>query len=304
MSALTPAWMEQGQGLTPELMWSFATDAPLRTIAYSRESQETTLADEIGGVYRLDAGGRAATLTRLPQPIRELAWSDAGNAGIALLGKRQLVRLNRDLQIVWEIELPDEGLAVAVDPFGSYFAVSMTDGHSLIFNQYRRKVVEFETIRPLRFLRFLIHQPMLLASAEHGLLTCIDLNGDRMWEEKLWTNVGDLSLADDTGIIYLAGFVHGILGYDIDGDSHGSYQMSGTVKYCATSSRGERIAVYTIEEHLSWLDADGELVWVGTVPEPIVQLQVDALGQGIICAFASGRILCLHWPMLKGGGPV
>lgn len=290
-----PDWVRQGRGIGPSVRWTFGVDAPLTGLRLARETGEILAADETGGLYRIDRKGDYSAVNRLRDPIREVSWSDDGQVAVALVGDSQLHLFDRSLKERWMLDLPEECYQIAIDPYGQYIAVSLADSGNLIFDAKKRRVAGFETIRPLKHIRFLTSEATLVGAAEHGLICCHSLDGEQLWQEKLWSNVGEMTATGDGNLIYLAGFTHGVQTFDGDGDPIGSYILEGTVNRLATSYDPNRLIATTVERHLYWLDADGELLWSAETPNDVVRLTCDPFGEWVVCGFADGHLVCLDW---------
>lgn len=288
-------WLMESYGVRPKLRWSFVTDAPLLGVQLARETGEVLAADASGGLYLLNRKGRIEAVTRGFRKIRAFAWSDIGRGGAALVGESTLCRFNRHLEVVWSQEIPLDTLDVAVDPHGRHLAVSLADGSTLIFNEAHQRIGQFSTARPLSCLRFVASEPALIGTAEHGLLCCFRPSGEKLWDEKLWSNTGDIAAAGDGSIILLACFTHGVQIYDGTGRYCGSYLLEGTASHVSLSFDPGRIVAATLERHLYWLDAQGELIWATEMPDDICHVGCDPLGSGVVCGLESGRLLWLDW---------
>src|SRR5579863_2332197 len=129
MNASEQSWLHEGRGLSPEWTWSFTADSPLVGLDLARETGETVAADAAGSVYLLDRRGRILTLSRGLHSLQEIAWSDAGTTG-AVVSDATLSVLNRNLRVVWTFEFREPILAIAVDPFGRHFAISLEGGET------------------------------------------------------------------------------------------------------------------------------------------------------------------------------
>ncbi|MFG0297330.1 MAG: hypothetical protein ACF8PG_15595, partial [Maioricimonas sp. JB045] len=212
MSAPSPAheWIRQGRGLGPSIKWSHQTDGPLTSLSLARESGDVIVADASGSICRMDRGGQIAALNRFREPVHQLCWSDDGSAGAALVGDDTLYCLDRTFQSVWTVNLPDVCMAVSITPYGRHVAASLADGTTLIYDANRRRVATIETIRPLAFLAFCTTKPVLIGAAEHALVTAYSISGAEVWQEKMWSNVGDIAVTGDGSSIHLASFAHGI----------------------------------------------------------------------------------------------
>lgn len=293
-SSLAPAWVK-GKGVRPIWNWGLGTDGQLSALSYARETGDLFLADSSGGLSKIDRQGQIQSLTRTPEAPFALAWSDDGRFGAVITGEENLLRLDANLRVLQAIKLPETALGLAISPFGNHVAVSLANGKTLFYNERKRRIAQFETIRPVTFLKFCVTEPLLFASAEHGLVCCHNLSGAQVWQEKNWSNVGDLEMTGDGDLLYLASFGHGVEVYDGDGAAVGSYVLDGTVNRLAVSYEPQRLAVSTVEQNLYWLDADGELLWSTTVDDPIIDLICDPLGEWLIVGLQNRGVHRLAW---------
>lgn len=294
MTAGQPEWLREARGGRPIQRWTFTVDARLTDVRLARETGETLAADESGGLYWLDANGRVSALTRTSHELSQLALADTATAGAVIVDRRQVAWLDRRLQFVWERTLPDEILSVAVDPYGTHLLVTLAGGINVVFNADKKKVAEFESLRPLRFVQWLAKEPAFLAAADYGFFARYTLNGQLDWDERLWSTVADLSTTGDGGMVALAGLAHGIQIYDEQGTAEGSFVLDGTACLVSASYHRQRIIAATLERHLVLLDAEGAMKWLVQTPETIVRLQMSALGDAVIVGFTDGRIVQLE----------
>lgn len=289
-----PKWLK-GKGLGPKLKWRVGTDGALTALSYARESGDLFLTDESGTISRIDRHGQIAAINRVPDSIFDLVWSDDGRFGAAIAGEETLVRVDRDLKILHSVQLPEVALAIAIAPFGHHTAVSLSDGRNIFYNERKRRIAQFETIRPISFLQFCPSEPIVFGAAEHGMICCYNLAGAQIWQEKNWSNVGGLEITGDGDLVYLASFGHGIEAFDGDGASVGSYVLDGTVNSIAVSYEPQRLIAGTVEGNLIWLDADGELLWSTKIEDKIVDLICDPLGEWAIVGFENEGVYRLDW---------
>lgn len=288
-------WLRSGRGIAPQQQWSFTLDAPLTDARLARENGDILAADQSGGIYRIDRRGRVASLTRGSHPLRILAWSETGTAGAAAFDDASLCWLSPRLQFAWTLEFPDSIVALGMDPHGQHACVGLASGTNLIINADGRQVARFQSIRPLAFVQFVTTERALVGAAEYGLLGRYGFDGSSQWQEKLWTNVGDIAIAGDGRSIYVAGFMHGVQLFDGEGNSRSSWLPEGTVSRVASTFLPGRVAVATLEQHLYWLDREGEVVSAVKTPDAIARLLCGPLGDWLVCAFNSGRLVRLNY---------
>ncbi len=290
-----PDWIADGRGRTPELLWSFRTDAPIVDVVLTRESGEAIITDEIGGIYRVNSQGKLAGITRFPQKLRLFAWSDDGKFGVGVISKNVLVRFDRNFSTLWEVELSANCNALAIDPYGQFTAVGFEDSGNLILDPFHQKVGLFQTMRPVRFLHFVQDEPAVICAAEHGMLSCFDLVGKNIWDEKLWSNAGDMALSPLNHQIWMAGFLHGLQLYGYNGETQGSYLVEGSVSKIAVSGKGNLFAAYTLEKQILWMDSDSELLWQASVPFDVQSIHVDILGRSLLIVDPVGIVYAIGW---------
>lgn len=293
MNDIRPDWLRDARGSTPTQRWSYAVDAPLADLQLSRESGEILIADAAGGLYLLDRLGRLQSLMRLDETPSRVAVSDDGEAAVVVLNDRTLAWFERPLQLAWTRELPDAVLGLAMAPFGTHVAVGLANGANAIYTSSNRRHASFESVRPLRHLRFLVTEPALIAAAEYGYLARYDLRGEVVWSQTLWSTLGDIAATGDGKITYIAGYAHGIQVFNEGGDPTGSWVLEGTASLVSSTFRKDGLAAATLERHVARMGADGSLRWLASAPEDVLALRLFPLGEGLILGFRSGRVVRL-----------
>jgi outer membrane protein assembly factor BamB len=295
MTADDSDWLRHGEGQRPRPVWSFATQAPLAALEFARETGEVLAADTSGGLYLLDRHGTMLGQARGPTSIRALAWGETGGGGVALVGEEKLYWFDRRLVFQGWIEQTVPVLSIAADAHGQYVAVGLASGDNVLYDAHRKLVRRFSSSQPLGNIRFLIHEPALVAATEYGLLCCHDFTGELQWQEKLFSGIGDLAITGDGQSILLACFAHGIQRHNGHGVQEGSYQLGGTVSKVAADYSAGHIAAATQERQFHYLDGDGEVIWQAALPGEVLRVACDPQGKGVICALRSGRIHRFDW---------
>jgi len=291
--AVTPEWLMTGRGVRPTLRWAFTTDAPLTDLRLARESGDVVAADESGGLYRLDRRGKINALTRTAHSIRLVTIADTGACAAAVLNDSTLAWLDSHLKIQWTKELPDDALGLAMTAHGTHAVASLASGLNVLYDADKRKVTSFESLRPLRFVRWLTGTPGFVAAADYGFFARYSWDGDLEWNERLWSTVSDLGATGDGKTIYLAGLAHGVQTFDGQGNAQGSFVLEGTVHLVSTSYARKRIAAGTLERQLMVLDNEGDVKWAAHAPDDVLRFHLSALGDWVIIGFANGRIVRL-----------
>lgn len=293
MTAGLPDWLLNARGERPQQRWSFATDARLSDMRYARETGEVLAADESGGLYLLDRRGHIAALTRTGHSFRFVALADTGDSGAVIVDDRQIAWIDRQLQFVWKKSLADEVLGLAMDPFGTHVVVSLANGKNIIYNADKKKLLEFESLRPLRFVQWLATETGFLAAADYGFFARYAFDGELDWSERLWSTVADLSVTGDGEMIVLAGLAHGVQIFDSQGGAQGSFVLDGTANLVAASYNRRRIVASTLEKHITLLDTEGTMRWMVQPPDDVLRLQIGPMGDHVVLGFADGHIMRL-----------
>jgi hypothetical protein len=277
-----PDWLMEARGERPQLRWNFATDARLTDMKYARETGEVLAADESGGLYLLDRRGHVAALTRTGHTFRFVAFADTGTAGAVIVDDRQIAWIDRHLQFVWKKSLADDALGLAMDPFGTHVVVSLANGKNVIYNADKKKLLDFESLRPLRFLQWMTTETGFMAAADYGFFARYSLQGDLDWSERLWSTVSDLAVTGDGEMIALAGLAHGIQVFDSQGTAQGSFVLDGTASLVAASYNRRRIVAATLEKHITLVDTAGSMRWLIQPQEDVLRLQMGPLGDHVV----------------------
>lgn len=288
-------WIRNGSGLVPRVSWAFATDAELVSVTLATESSEVFAIDRAGGVYRLNRAGRIQSLTRGLRNPRSIRWAHTGDVGVVLEGRDQISLLDSSLNVAWSTGAPTEILAATIDAFGHVIAMTLQSQDTVVINADRKRVCQYSTTRPMHHLEFSVGLPRIVCGADHGLLCCHSLDGEQVWLARLYSNVGAISVTGDAKRVLVAEYSHGLQVFDARGESQASFVLDGTPATVSASHFGERAAVSTVEQQIYWLDADGTLLWATECPEEVLSLHCDPLGEWLVIALKSGRILRLDW---------
>lgn len=290
-----PDWVAYGHGTAPQLRWSFTTDAPLVAAHWVAETGDVLAADQSGGLYRLNRLGRVVSLARSFVHLTDLVWSRTGQRGVARMGTDGLCGIGADLRREWSLVMPATVESLAIAPHGTWSAVGLTNGTTLLLDADHRAAARIETAHPLRHLVFLDATARLIGAAAFGTVGGYDLDGRTLWELAMAAHVGDLCATGAGEAIYVAAHAWGVPVFDADGVGGGRFLMDGTPHRLATSYRPARLAVGTLERHLYWIDPAGTLIWATAPPDDITRLASDPTGRVLLCGLASGRLLCLEW---------
>ncbi|MBS0263131.1 MAG: hypothetical protein JSS02_14400 [Planctomycetes bacterium] len=288
-------WLRQGTGQPPQCTWTATPGGPLVDLRLARETGEVLAVDDSGRLVTLDRTGNVAEQTQGPTGIRALTWSDTGHGGIALVGEEKLYWFNRSLRLQGWLELSEPILALALEGHGQYAAVSLADCHTVLYDANQTQIRRFKTSLPLVTLEFLVNQPAVIGTADHGLICCRGFDGQPLWQQALLTNVGDLAVTGDGDQILLACYGHGIQCFDATGRQLGSYQLEGTVSRIATSFCPSHIAAVTMERQFYLITTQGQVEFQCPLPDDVCRLACDPLRRGVLIGFKRGQIVRLDW---------
>jgi len=277
----------------PLARWSQLTDAPLAGLALAREAGLILAWDDAHNIHLIDVAGRRVRTNRAPVPLNRVAISDDGS---------QIVAVSRDGDVWWLAPTLEPRLqqgkhrnliGAALSPRGELLAASLSDSHTLIFDQNGRRLVNLLTTRPLKHLNFLAGQPCLVGAAEYGLVACFDLDGEPRWQDALWSSAGHVTTSGEGYAILVACYGHGIQRYALDGTNEGAYHVGGGVARVSIDFDGRLFAAATLEGELLLLNAVGHVLWRDTLPKPVKELAIDAAGEFVVYGLETGEITLL-----------
>ena len=294
MTETSEAWLSSGRGNPPRVAWTFGTDAPIAGFSQSRETGESLVADEANGLYLLDRTGRVVSMNRGFHHLSHVAWSDNGIGAVAVDGHR-LCLVDTKLKEVWSIDFPCEILGLAMTPHGGHVAVALSNASCAVHDANANRVSRFTTPRPLHHLEFVVEKPELVVAADYGYLGRHALDGTRLWEESILSNVGGLGVDGRGDRVLVAAFNRGILLYGGSGRARATFAIEGTPCRISLSYDAKIVAAATVEGHLYWITIDGDLRWGADLPEPVAALHAAPLGNGVTVVFESGRLAKLTW---------
>jgi hypothetical protein len=293
MTAGPPDWLQAGTGTRPTQRWGFATDGRLVDLQAARETGDVAAADDAGSLYRLSRSGEVLAVTRAPHPVRRLALADAGGSAAAVLDDRIVAWLDQRMRVVWTRELSDEVVSLSMTPLGTHVLASLASGQNVLLDADKRKIASFESMRPLRYVTWLVTTPALIAAADYGFLARYSWQGEMAWNERLWSPVNDLAATADGRCIVLAGLTHGLQVCDGEGHAQGSFVLEGTAHRVALTYHSHRIATATLERQVLLLDAGGGVKWMLHAPDDVIGLRLSPRGDALVVGLSDGRIVRL-----------
>ncbi|MEM7812009.1 MAG: hypothetical protein AAF532_11070 [Planctomycetota bacterium] len=290
--------------IPPTTHWSFAAEAELAAFTLCWETDETTVLDRVGGLYRLDRDGRLLAATRLRGAATCLAASHDGSAAAIVHGGTVTV-LDAMLRVRGRLECESDVVSLAFSPFGDALTVSLASGVLrivLLDGSQPRQVVEWVAPRPKDFVAMLPGRDRIVTVAEHDGLTTYDSRGSMLWEDRLRANCGGMAASGDGGLIVLAAFTRGLLIYDASGKRQGAFLLDESPSRVAVDHAGSTIVAGTVEQTIVRLTRKGSVRWSTEVEDEVVGLAVDGLGRSVVVGTADGRLRRITWTDMGGHG--
>lgn len=283
-------------GTPPAVGWTQEMNSPLTAFAHARESGEVFCADQSGTLWKFNAAGEVVAVQKLTEAPRAIAWSDDGRQGIALLGQHYLSWINESLEVRETLQIPDATVAVAIDPYGEYIAVSVSEGSTLLFDGPRAPIQTIPSLRPLTKLQFLTLVPEIVGIADSGLIARYDIRGRQRWQINTFGSIGDCAVDSRGETLLVASYALGLQRFDEEGENEGTYQLSGTVVRVSCAHECTRIVAATQEGKLFWLTETGETLWAGKASRPISWVACEPYGTGLVCVQGNSTLCRLDWP--------
>lgn len=275
----------------PAATWTQTLQAAPRGLVLAREKGWLLAWDDARWLYLLNQAGRLEGQAQQPGAIAAACCADDGSA-LAVLSQGGAVSwLAPDLTVRWQHQLPAKPMAAALDSFGQYLAVADQAGTLHVLDRLGRVVTT--TPGPLAFhhLTFVPAAPVLLASAELGLIVCMDLAGKTTWRDSLVIHVGGLAVTSGGEQILLACFTEGLHRYSLAGRKLKPISTVEPWQRVAVSADGRHILAGGLSQRLYVLDDNGRTRRTLTVDHPPAAVALDPLGRAAYAALPDRRIV-------------
>jgi hypothetical protein len=263
-------------------------------MAVEREKGNALAWDEKNSLHLYNRTGVRQAQTRLPGCLTDACSADDGSAYAAVGDRGEVWWLAPDLTVRWERTVAQRVVAAALDPLGQYLAVSDAHGIISFFDRYGRVVSTGQSPRPLQHIAFVPSSTFLVGCADFGLVACFDLAGRCVWRDGLVADIGSLGLNGDGSIIVLACFTEGLQRYNLAGKNMGRAPRNEPCRLVALSFSGERMLVAGLSHRLELLDGKGRTLGSYQLEKPPVALCLGPLGDYVLAALPSGRILAME----------
>jgi hypothetical protein len=274
-------------------VWTTPLDESPLGLLHQREAGGLVVWGERGGLTALSRRGTVQARTRFPEPPR-VAVADDGSAVVAATAD-QLSWLAPEQQARWQRSIPSPATAVALDPFGRFLAVADGQSRLEILDRDGRRVLTAECPRPFRHLVFVPAAPALIAAADFGLLARLELpSGEWAWRASVVAHVGGLAVADSGEPVVLACYSAGLRRFSAAGKPVPTPDLPG--QSVAVTFDGRLTVVLGPDDTLTGLNPLAEVVFAGTVDEPVRAMALAALGDTAFVATVGGAVRALAVP--------
>jgi hypothetical protein len=282
-------------------LWTLKIGTRLRGLVLARERGRLLAWDDNHWLYLLTHKGERQGQWHSPGELAAVCCADDGSAYAAVGTRGDIWWLAPDLMPRWQKSLPYPAVAVALDPFGQYLAVSDSRGNLRVFDQLGRPVSQTQTPRPLHHLVFVPEAPVLLGTADIGLLAAFDLSCNCLWRDGLVATIGALAVNGSGDRIVLACYSEGLRFYNATGHKQGHLNLSEPSRIAALSFDGQLVVVAGLGEKLLVIDRGGKTVSSVKLDQPAVAVAVAPLGDWAGVALPDGRVLGLELQEASSG---
>jgi hypothetical protein len=276
-------------------VWSRDLPTGARGLALARERGWVLAWDDAGWLSLLNHAGSRQAQRHFPELLTAAA-ADDGTAYLAAGQNGQVWLLAPDLSPRWETKLVGRPTALALDSFGQYLAIGDVHGQVHIHDRTGNMISQVTLPRPLHFLVFVPTVPVLLGSADFGLVAALNLRGDQLWLDGLVANVGGLAVDAHGRQVLLACFSDGLNHYHHLGKKQERLVTSEPCRLVGQSFDGSRILTASLQNRLFLLTSQGKVVASQDMDRSIVGLALGPLGQECFVGLANGPVLCLECP--------
>jgi hypothetical protein len=274
-------------------LWSLTIGSRLRGLVLARERGRLLAWDDNHWLYLLTSKGERQAQWHAPGAVAAICCADDGSAYAAVGSRGEIWWLAPDLMPRWQKLLPYPAVAAALDPFGQYLAVSDARGSLRVLDPQGRSVSQTQTPRPLHHLAFVPEAPLLLGTADIGLLAAFDLSCNGLWRDGLVATIGALAVNGSGDRIVLACYSEGLRFYNATGHKQGHLNLSEPSRLAALSFDGQLAVVAGLGERLLLIDRNGKTLSNVALDKPAVALAVAPLGDWVAVALPDGRVLGL-----------
>lgn len=271
-------------------LWTHNTVARLAGLSLAREAGLILAWDQSQRLTIWDRTGQRKATTALVLPAVAAAISDDGKQVVAAGSGGQIWWLDADLKLQFDHDLKTSPLAVALEAFGDYVAVSDRERRTHVFNRLGKTVTTFETPRALHHLSFVPSRARVLGAADYGYVGCFDAQGRCLWRDAPPTHVGSLCCDGTGSTVLLACFSDGLRHHDATGSHRGNLPTPAPCRRAAISFDGNTILVASESASLALLNRQGRVLETLALPQSATALVLGALGELGVFGLPTGDV--------------
>jgi hypothetical protein len=247
----------------------------------------------------LTTRGDLQARTRIDE-LTSATISDDGSAVVAVGSAGQVWWLSPDLSTHHEHAIRSAAIAVAIEPFGRYLAVSDRQSNLHILDRHGRSLARVQSPRPIRHLAFAPTTPHLIAAADFGWAGCLHLkSGEWLWSDRPVSNIGSVAVGGNDGPVLLGCFSEGIRHYAASGNPRTVWTMPGPCGLVSLSFAGDAGVASGTAPQLFGFDARGESTFVRDVDCTPTAIALAGLGDRVFLGDATGSLKALRLPSGK-----
>jgi hypothetical protein len=274
------------------LHWSQTLTEPLRGLALARERGMVLAWDAADGLHLYNRKGERQALIRAPAPVAAAGCADDGASyAVAAADPPRVWLLAPDLMPRWDCPLPQPPVGLALSPLGERLAIACAGGALHVLDGKGRPCWQADTPRPLRHLAFVPERPILVGSADFGLVMCFDAAGQCLWRDGLVAHVGSLAVSGDGDPIVLACFSDGLCCYAVGRGTPQRLPLPGPCPLAAVSYVGDTFLTAERSARVCLRKRDGRVLDEWEAEAPPVALALAALADyavlGLVAPHAS-----------------
>jgi hypothetical protein len=275
------------------LLWSQTTSASLCGLSLARERGWVLAWDAQHWLYLFNQAGQRQAQRPAPTALSAACCADDGSCYAATGVDGPVWLLAPDLTPRWERSV-SRPVALALDPFGQYLAVAAGDGTLHVFDRTGRSRWQTANPRPLRHLAFVPERPVLVGSADFGLVACFDATGRCLWRDGLVAHVGSLATTGDGSMVALACFTEGLCCYALEPRRQWLVPQAAPCRLAAVSYSGDQLLTAGLDPRLFLRERAGAVRGEFTLDRSPVALALGALGEIAFAALPDGKIVALE----------
>jgi PQQ-like domain len=273
-------------------LWSQKTTAALRGLSLARERGWVLAWDAQHWLYLFNRNGEKQAQLQAPGPLAAAVAADDGHTFAAAGQGGEVWLLAPDLMPRWTKSVGQRAVSIAIAPLGQFVAVADAGGNVHLFDRKGSEIWQVSTARPLQHLVFVPEKPVLVGSADFGLVTCLSETGAQVWRDGLVAHSGSLATSGDGSLIVLACFTDGLWCYDLAGKKSQLARLA-PCRLADLSYDGSLILSAGLENRLQLHRRDGSVKASAPLDGVPAALALGPLGEVAVVGLAEGKVVQL-----------